>query len=59
MKDIGTRLLLSVACFSLCLALADPIRAAGDATRQFPSKDAAMSMIRAEKLLLLLSDVAS
>lgn len=58
MKVICTHLLLSVACFSLCLALSVPVRADGNAARPLPSEDAAMSMTRADKLLLL-SNVAS
>ena len=57
MKVICTHLLLSVACFSLCLALSVPVRADGNAARLLPSEDVA-SMTRADKLLLL-SNVAS
>ena len=32
MKDIRTRLLLSVECFLLCLTFASPVRAVEDAT---------------------------
>lgn len=49
MKGICTRLLVSIACFSLCLALAAPVRAAGDVP---------LTMTRADKLLLR-SNVAS
>lgn len=49
MKGIGTRLLLFVTCFSLCLALAAPVRAIGDAP---------LTMTRADKSLLQ-SNVAS
>ena len=33
MKDIRTRLLLSAACFFLCLSIAAPVRAGKDAIR--------------------------
>ena len=36
MKDIRTRLLLSAACFFLCLSIAAPVRAGKDAIRPRP-----------------------
>lgn len=58
MKGMYRPLLLPVACLLLCLALAAPVRATGDAARLLPSEDTTMSMTRADRLLLL-SNVAS
>ena len=53
MKGMYRPLLLPVACLLLCLALAAPVSVTGDAARPLPAEDAAMSMTRADRLLLL------
>ena len=58
MKGMHRPLLLPVACLLLCLALAAPVSATGNAARPLPAEDAAMSMTRADRLLLL-GNVAS
>lgn len=64
MKDIRTRLLLSAACFFLCLSIAAPVRAGKDAIRPRPPlpvnsekvrelNNVAKLMSRSDRLLLL------
>ena len=64
MKDIRTRLLLSAACFFLCLSIAAPVRAGKDAIRLLPPlpvnsekvrelNNVAKLMSRSDRLLLL------
>ena len=49
MKDIRTRLLLSAACFFLCLSIAAPVRAGKDAIRPRPPLPVNSEKVRAEQ----------